>query len=351
MRKFVCCFALILCIVLTGCECKHEWTDATCSEPKTCSKCGEVEGEPLEHDWLEATCTESKTCAVCGVTEGEALGHHWNDATCSVPKTCSVCGATDGTPLSHEWAAATCTEAKHCVLCGETDGAPLGHKWDPANCTEPKTCAVCGITDGEPLGHEVTEWETTVEANCLTEGERAGTCNICGRQIKEVLPLTDHTDGEWAVTIEPTEEEPGEWTLYCAVCGEIIRTEEYVLSAAEIEAYFKAKCKSYSYESVARDPIGYKGYNGTFTGKVVQVLEDSILGVTIYNLRINVTKTKYGYEDTLYVFYTQSSDAPRILEDDIVTIWGTFEGTKTYTTVLGASVTIPQFDAKYLTIN
>ena len=53
----------------------HEWQEATCTEPITCSKCGETDGQPLGHKWIEATCTEAKTCEVCGVTDGKALGH------------------------------------------------------------------------------------------------------------------------------------------------------------------------------------------------------------------------------------------------------------------------------------
>lgn len=45
--------ALALCLVLaalSGCGCKHEWKEATCTEPSTCAKCGETKGEPLGHD-------------------------------------------------------------------------------------------------------------------------------------------------------------------------------------------------------------------------------------------------------------------------------------------------------------
>lgn len=61
-RKF--CWILValiaLMMILTGCQCKHEWKEATCTEPKICTKCGETEGEPLGHEWKEATCTEPK---------------------------------------------------------------------------------------------------------------------------------------------------------------------------------------------------------------------------------------------------------------------------------------------------
>ncbi len=53
----------------------HTWVDATCTEPKTCSVCGETEGEPLDHKWLENTpnLQQPKTCEICGATEGEPL--------------------------------------------------------------------------------------------------------------------------------------------------------------------------------------------------------------------------------------------------------------------------------------
>jgi len=86
-------------IMMTGCCLSHEWKDATCTEPKTCSKCQEVEGEALGHTWTEATCTEAKACSVCGVTEGEALGHTLTEATYQQPATCSVCGETEGDVL------------------------------------------------------------------------------------------------------------------------------------------------------------------------------------------------------------------------------------------------------------
>lgn len=92
--------ATLVSLSLTGCCLSHEWTEATCTAPKTCSKCQEIEGEALGHNWEEATCTTPKTCNVCKATEGEALGHTLADATYQVPATCSICGATDGEALT-----------------------------------------------------------------------------------------------------------------------------------------------------------------------------------------------------------------------------------------------------------
>ena len=59
--------------------CNHSWKDATCSTPKTCSKCGATEGKAAGHSWKDATCSAPKTCSKCGATEGSAAGHNWGE--------------------------------------------------------------------------------------------------------------------------------------------------------------------------------------------------------------------------------------------------------------------------------
>ena len=44
--------------------CEHVWADATCRVAKTCTLCGEREGNTLPHTLVEATCEEPKHCTV-----------------------------------------------------------------------------------------------------------------------------------------------------------------------------------------------------------------------------------------------------------------------------------------------
>lgn len=95
----------ILSFCLTACACEHEWKEATCTAPKTCTLCQEVEGDALGHKWKEATCTEAKTCETCNETEGSSLGHAFGDeemvnpdfvsATATFVKTCNTCKETE----------------------------------------------------------------------------------------------------------------------------------------------------------------------------------------------------------------------------------------------------------------
>ncbi len=109
---------------------------------------------------------------------------------------------------------------------------------------------------------------------------------------------------------------------------------------------FKTKCISYKYSDIARQPSNYTGKPMKFTGKIIQVQEPTVFSKeTIY--RIDVTKDEYGfYDDTVYVTYVVPDGAPKFLEEDIVTFYGVCKGEMTYTTVMGASVTIPEVEAK-----
>ena len=80
--------------------------DGTSSAPIQTQSGESTEPEPSEapeqhvHTWTDATCTEPRTCAICGATEGEALGHLMLPATTEAPATCSRCGFTEGEPLA-----------------------------------------------------------------------------------------------------------------------------------------------------------------------------------------------------------------------------------------------------------
>lgn len=118
---------ILTALLLTGCQCKHEWVDATCETPKTCTKCSETEGEALGHKWVAATCEEARHCSICGTTDGEPLGHDWAEATCYLRRFCPKCGRTEGEPLGHtpsdwieepDYVTATVALHKRCLTCG-----------------------------------------------------------------------------------------------------------------------------------------------------------------------------------------------------------------------------------------
>ena len=255
--------------------------------------------------------------------------------------------ALTGCGHEHVWKEATCTEPRTCTECGETEGEPLGHKWAEATCTEPRTCSVCGKTEGKASGHVVEEWEVTLEPTCTEAGTREGTCKTCGQTVKEEVKATGHTPAEdWEIVEEATSTSAGTRAIFCVDCGEQIETESYELSEEEKEEAFKDECETFSYEEIARDPDDYIGKKARFTGEVIQVMQQG----NSYTLRVDITKTRWGYDDTILVSYSAKDGDSRILEDDIVTMYGLLGGTYTYETVMGNSLTVPLLYAEYISI-
>ncbi|MGY3489636.1 hypothetical protein ACVW1C_007519 [Bradyrhizobium sp. USDA 4011] len=109
----------------------------------------------------------------------------------------------------------------------------------------------------------------------------------------------------------------------------------------------KAKAQDIPYSSLARDPHNWLGAVVTFRGEVVQVMEDGLDVI----LRVNVTKDIEfdSWRDTVLVFYTKASASEsRILEHDIVRLWGGFVGIETYKAIFGNPVSIPAVIARVI---
>lgn len=93
------------------------------------------------HDFLAATCTEPKTCTKCLTTQGGPLGHVYKDATCTSPIYCGVCGTTRGNALGHSYTAGECTRVNNGELCrdfSESYCPKLYLSGDMSKITDPK---------------------------------------------------------------------------------------------------------------------------------------------------------------------------------------------------------------------
>lgn len=154
--------------------------------------------------------------------------HEWQDATCTTAKTCTVCGDTDGDPPGHQWEDATCSVPKTCTICGETKGKTVSHKWEFATCETPRICSVCGAESGKPYGHDFNIGQITVKPTCQTPGENTSYCSRCGVAEITVVPVVDHDAGDWQ-TVDGT---PDYMARYCTMCGKELERKEITLSGS-----------------------------------------------------------------------------------------------------------------------
>ena len=196
---------MIVALAACGNKCEHTYDNAC---DATCNDCGETR-EVSAHQWNDATCTTPKTCTVCQATEGEMLPHNWEDATCVTAKACKICGTTEGAALGHSPAEddGDCGTDVLCTVCGAvTTPARLEHiaHADDGNCTTPVTCTECGWLMKPAQEHNFNgDWKTDADGHwhvcqnidCKVAGTKEahnkgedGKCTVCGHVFKELSP-------------------------------------------------------------------------------------------------------------------------------------------------------------------
>lgn len=92
------------------------------------------------------------------------------------------------------------------------------------------------------------------------------------------------------------------------------------------------------YTSIMRKPSVYEGDKMSVYGRVLQVSE----GLFSTTLRVATR----GRWDNVFYITCYGDIASGVIEDDYITVYGECEGTETYTTIMGGSVTIPAIDAE-----
>ncbi|MBR3767406.1 MAG: hypothetical protein IKL10_04090, partial [Clostridia bacterium] len=215
----------------------HDWTDASCTVAKTCSVCGEVDGEPLGHTGGEPTCTISAICDVCGeeyLDKDNHLEFEWKD----VPPSCTLNGYS----------------AEHCIACNyfKTESMipgddATGHSFGdaetvPPTCTEPgydiRVCSTCEADEKsnyKPATDHSYDWTVTKPATCEETGLRDGECSVCHDVIEdEVINRTECKEFETQLIVKSSNEHNIE-IVKCTVCEkEQSRTEMHKTRAQTV---------------------------------------------------------------------------------------------------------------------
>lgn len=223
-------------------------------------------------------------------------------------------------------------------------------------------CEYCGLTTAETI----TATGHTMQEISSDEEKIVSKCSICGTEKTEIKTKTPEVTETTKVTEAPTEK-PNEQKhtheyadveytpdfgkkkatvkKQCAACGDT-ETTKVDMSTEDIKTYLKANCSTYTYEQIARYPDEHKGKLVVFTGSVFQVQE--LLGTTTLMVQYTKVDNEYFayYEDNVYVDY-KYKDGLKVLEGDIITLYGVLEGEKTYVSVLGQVINVPLIKVYY----
>ncbi len=119
---------------------------------------------------------------------------------------------------------------------------------------------------------------------------------------------------------------------------------------------YVATPKSQPYESMTHEqlmssavPVTYENLyrnNEDYVGKLV-LIKGQVIQVGSNYLRVATKPLKQGKGYSGDIVYV-NSDTRKIMDDDYVDIYGVVDGMKTYTTVLGVEVILPEITSKYL---
>ncbi len=289
----------------------HNFKEATCTAPKTCTDCGATEGEALGHYYLPATCLSPSKCFRCGDEVGDVGSHDYIEATCTTPKTCRYCNEVVGTANGHNYERktkkATCKEAgaiyDECSVCKDVqiiqteDKLPhelVHHDGKPAECIKTgyeayDTCKNCDYTTYKELPILMHNYiETVVPPTCESKGYTLHSCTRCKNSYrtneKAKLP---HKESNWIISEPATCVDSGKEIIECEVCHTITNEREIEALGHDIINHeaLEATCENighYAYQTCSR--CDYTTYE-----------EIPALGHDYHIIIINPTKQQDGY--------------------------------------------------------
>lgn len=118
------------------------------------------------------------------------------------------------------------------------------------------------------------------------------------------------------------------------------------------EDEYRAECETVNYKDLCRYPDQYAGKKIIITGKVQQIMDANWLS-SDKAWRVQTDNDGYGYylDDEYYAIDKRPSDAIKVLQDDIVVIYGEFTGMTNVTRALtNTTDEIPCIDVAYVDI-
>lgn len=115
------------------------------------------------------------------------------------------------------------------------------------------------------------------------------------------------------------------------------------------EGAYKAQCRQMDYKELFRYPDKYKGTKVMVKVRVAQIVSANFSG-SRKAWRAYTDNSGYGFyaDDEYYMLDKRGGDAVKILEDDIITVYGEFTGLEKITRALTSTTDeLPRIEVKY----
>lgn len=112
---------------------------------------------------------------------------------------------------------------------------------------------------------------------------------------------------------------------------------------------YKAECQTVNYKELCRYPEKYEGTKIVVKVKVSQIIDANFSG-SEKAWRTYTDNSGYGFyaDDEYYMLDKRGGDAVKILEDDIITVYGEFTGLEKITRALTSTTDeLPRIEVKY----
>lgn len=112
---------------------------------------------------------------------------------------------------------------------------------------------------------------------------------------------------------------------------------------------YKAECQSVDYKELCRYPEKYEGTKIVVKVKVSQIIDANFSG-SEKAWRTYTDNSGYGFyaDDEYYMLDKRSGDAVKILDDDIINVYGEFTGLEKITRALTSTTDeLPRIEVKY----
>lgn len=116
----------------------------------------------------------------------------------------------------------------------------------------------------------------------------------------------------------------------------------------ETEEEYKASCVEYKYKDVLRNPGDYIGKRIKVTAKISSVHEASWMNDTKYYFAYSNDEYDLWLGDMYGVFDERSEENPKLLEDDIITVYGEISDPEYTTSLIVSGSELFCIDMKYI---